>query len=57
MWGEGASDLWRRLEGEEDEREAELIEAVRERLRSGSGIPETGDDVRESSTVSLVPAA
>jgi len=28
MWGEGASDLWGRLEREEDEREAELLEAI-----------------------------
>jgi hypothetical protein len=33
MWGEGASDLWGRLEaGEDDRREAEL-EAVGARLR------------------------
>jgi hypothetical protein len=36
MWGEGASDLWGRLEREEQEREAELLEAVRKRLHSGS---------------------
>jgi hypothetical protein len=36
MWGEGASDLWGRLERDEDEREAELLEAMRERLRGGS---------------------
>lgn len=41
MWGEGASDLWGRLEREEDEREAELLEAIRFRLR-GSICP--GDD-------------
>jgi hypothetical protein len=33
VWGEGASDLWGRLEREEDERETELLEAVRARLR------------------------
>ena len=37
MWGEGASDLWGRLEQEEDEREAELLEAVRARLRERAG--------------------
>ena len=29
MWGEGASDLWGRLQQDEDEREAELLAAVR----------------------------
>ena len=37
MWGEGASDLWDRLEQEEDEQEAELLEAVRARLRERAG--------------------
>ena len=37
MWGEGASDLWGRLERDEDEREAELREALRARLRGDSG--------------------
>jgi hypothetical protein len=32
VWGEGASDLWGRLEREEDERELELLDAVRSRL-------------------------
>ena len=32
MWREGASDLWGRLEREEDERELELLDAVRSRL-------------------------
>jgi hypothetical protein len=42
MWGEGASDLWGRLERDEDEREAELREALRARLWAGSG--EEGED-------------
>lgn len=29
MWGEGASDLWGRLEEEDDEHDGELLEAVR----------------------------
>jgi hypothetical protein len=33
VWGEGASDLWGRLEREDEERETELLEAVRARLR------------------------
>jgi hypothetical protein len=46
MWGEGASDLWGRLEREEDERETELLEAVRERLReAGSPEPDEEPDV------------
>jgi hypothetical protein len=32
VWGEGASDLWGRLERDEDERELELLAAVRSRL-------------------------
>ena len=32
MWGEGASDLWGRLERDEDERETEILEAIRSRL-------------------------
>jgi hypothetical protein len=35
MWGEGASDLWGRLE-EEDERELELLEANQSRLRGSA---------------------
>lgn len=44
MWGEGASDLWGRLEQEEDEREAELLEAVRARLRGSAGATVNDDD-------------
>ena len=47
MWGEGASDLWGRLEREQDEREAELLEAVRARLR---GDEEQAVDDKESLT-------
>jgi len=36
VWGEGASDLWGRLEGDDDDGEAELREALRERLRGAS---------------------
>jgi hypothetical protein len=39
MWGEGASDLWGRLEWEDDGREAELLEAARQRVQ-GSGSSE-----------------
>jgi hypothetical protein len=35
VWGEGASDLWGRLE-EDDERELELLDAVRARLRDAA---------------------
>jgi hypothetical protein len=52
MWGEGASDLWGRLERDEDEREAELREALRARLRGGSG----EDDAGEPATRSLEAA-
>ena len=34
MWGEGASDLWGRLEEEAGERDLELLDAVRSRLRA-----------------------
>ncbi len=44
MWGEGASDLWDRLEQEEDERDAELLEAVRARLRERAGETVYDDD-------------
>jgi hypothetical protein len=53
MWGEGASDLWGRLQ-EEDEREAELLEAVRERLR---GAGSTDGDEYERSAAELGTAA
>jgi hypothetical protein len=33
MWGEGASDLWGRLEAVEDDRGEAELEAVRARLR------------------------
>jgi hypothetical protein len=36
MWGEGASDLWRRLEEEEDE-EVLVLETFRSRLRGTAG--------------------
>ncbi len=52
MWGEGASDLWGRLEREQDEREAELLEAVRARLRGDE--EQTVDD--EESLTSLAAA-
>lgn len=51
MWGEGASDLWGRLEHDEDEREAELREALRARLRGDSG-----EDAGEPATRSLEAA-
>lgn len=55
MWGEGASDLWGRLERDEDEREAELQEALRTRLRGGYG--EDGEnDAGEPVTRSLEAA-
>ena len=44
MWGEGASDLWGFLEWEEDEREAELLEAVRARLRGDEDPGAVGDE-------------
>jgi hypothetical protein len=56
MWGEGASDLWGRLEREEDEREDELLEAVRERLRR-AGSSELGDEPAEASVAGLGTAA
>jgi hypothetical protein len=56
MWGEGASDLWGRLEQEEDEREAELLEAMRERLR-GVGSPQGDDGEPEVSLADLGTAA
>jgi hypothetical protein len=57
MWGEGASDLWGRLEREEDGREAELLEAVRQRLQ-GSGSSEDQEAPEpEGSLTSLETAA
>jgi hypothetical protein len=51
MWGEGASDLWGRLEaGEHDRTEAEL-EAVRARLRLAIQEHE-GELVEESASTS-----
>ena len=44
MWGEGASDLWGRLEREDDERDAELLEAVRARLRGDEGQAVGGEE-------------
>jgi hypothetical protein len=55
MWGEGASDLWDRLEQEEDERDAELLEAVRARLRGRAGA--VHDDDKEGSVRGLGAAA
>jgi hypothetical protein len=48
VWGEGASDLWGRFEREEDEREAELLAAVRARLREDED--RAADDGEESLT-------
>jgi hypothetical protein len=48
VWGEGASDLWGRLEREEDEREAELLEAVRARLQGNED--QAADDSEKSLT-------
>jgi hypothetical protein len=48
VWGEGASDLWGRLERAEDEHEAELLEAVRARLRGDED--QAADDGEESLT-------
>jgi hypothetical protein len=48
MWGEGASDLWDRLEQDEDEREAELLEAMRARLRGRAGQTVYDDDTKDS---------
>jgi hypothetical protein len=56
MWGEGASDLWGRLEREEDDRETELLEAVRKRLR-GAGSGERDDGESETSLAGLGTAA
>ena len=56
MWGEGASDLWGRLERDEDEREAEMLEAIRERLR-GVGSPERENAEPEASLAGLGTAA
>jgi hypothetical protein len=42
MWGEGASDLWGRLEESEDERDdAELVAVIRARLSQTVQSPET----------------
>ena len=44
MWGEGASDLWGRLQQDEDEREAGLLAAVHEHLRDAdAGDGEAGE--------------
>jgi hypothetical protein len=56
MWGEGASDLWGRLEHEEDERETQLLEAVRERLH-GVGSPQGDDGEPDVSLAGLGTAA
>jgi len=56
MWGEGASDLWGRLEQEEDEREAELMEAVRARVHGRAGAT-ANDDESEDSLQGLGAAA
>jgi hypothetical protein len=56
MWGEGASDLWGRLERDEDEREAELIEAMRERLGS-AGTPDGDGGEPAASLAGLGTAA
>jgi hypothetical protein len=56
MWGEGASDLWGRLERDEDEREAELIEAMRERLGS-AGTPDGDGGEPATSLAELETAA
>jgi len=55
MWGEAASGLWGRLEREEDEREAELLEAVRSRL--GGGISSGDDDPKQQPPAGLKAAA
>jgi hypothetical protein len=55
MWGEGASDLWGRLEWEEDERESELLEAMRERLRGYGSSEAEGES--ETSRADLGTAA
>ena len=51
MWREGASDLWGRLEREEDERELELLDAVRSRLEG------TGNESDEVSREASLEAA
>ena len=56
MWGEGASDLWGRLEREEDEREQELLAAIRERLRR-AGSSELEDRPVETPVADLGTAA
>jgi hypothetical protein len=57
MWGEGASDLWGRLEREHDEREDELLEAVRERLRGDDSNKGRETVEQEGSLASLETAA
>ena len=54
MWGEGANDLWGRLEREEDEHEAELLEAIRSRLRKSTN---RGDDNPKQPPAGLKAAA
>jgi hypothetical protein len=57
VWGEGASDLWGRVEWEDDGRDAGLPEAVRQRLR-GSGSSEDQEAPEpEGSLASLETAA
>jgi hypothetical protein len=43
VWGEGASDLWGRLEEEEDGRELDLTAAIRERLRAAAAVFDAED--------------
>ena len=54
MWGEGASDLWGRLERDEDERETEMLEALRSRLREST---DPGDDNPKRPPAGLKAAA
>jgi hypothetical protein len=54
MWGEGASDLWGRLERDEDEREAEILEAIWSRLREST---DPGEDNSKRPPAGLKAAA
>jgi hypothetical protein len=54
MWGEGASDLWGRLERDEDERETEILEAIQSRLRVST---DPGDDIPKLPPAGLKAAA
>lgn len=47
MWGEGASDLWGRLEEEETGRDLDLTAAIRERLRAAVAVLQQPDDRAE----------